>query len=457
MKKVWQKFKKTIKPPRKVASGEIVSASAVVIPREQHNISRRDISSAAIKVLNRLHQAGYGAFLVGGGVRDLLLGMHPKDFDVTTDATPEQIRKLFSNSMIIGRRFRLVHVRYGREIIEVATFRGAGGDRDDPADETQPGILLNDNVYGSMEEDAFRRDFTVNALFYNIADFSLVDYCHGMRDLQSKQICVMGDPERRYREDPVRMLRAVRLSAKLGFAIEPASARPIAEMADLLNHVSPARLFDEFVKMLMGGKSELTFNQLQRYDLFTHLFAQTWNSINGDRSVYTSALIKAALQETDKRVNADKSINPAFMLAVLLWEPMQERVRVHQDAGETLYSAMSIAQNEVVKEQMRQLAPPRRIVTAMREIWMLQYQFSQTRKHRIMRAFEHPRFRAAYDFLLLRVQAGEPLGELAEWWTQFQQADIATQESMIDKPRSTGRPRRRRRSGPRKPPKVHHD
>ena len=457
MKKVWQRFKKTINPPRKAASGEIVSANAVVIPRDQHNISRRDISSAAIKVLNRLHEAGYGAFLVGGGVRDLLLGMHPKDFDVTTDATPEQIRKLFSNSMIIGRRFRLVHVRYGREIIEVATFRGAGALIDDPADEAQPGILLNDNVYGSMEEDAFRRDFTVNALFYNIADYSLVDYCHGMRDLKSNQICVMGDPERRYREDPVRMLRAVRLSAKLGFTIEPASAQPIAEMAELLNHVSPARLFDEFVKMLMGGKSELTFSQLQRYDLFTHLFEQTWNSINGDRSVYTSALVKAALQETDKRVNADKSINPAFMLAVLLWEPMQERVRVHQDAGETLYSAMSIAQNEVVKEQMRQLAPPRRIVTAMREIWMLQYQFSQTRKHRIMRAFEHPRFRAAYDFLLLRVQAGEPLGELAEWWTQFQQADIPTQESMIDKPRSTGRPRRRRRSGPRKPPKVHHD
>lgn len=429
-----------------------MSANAVVIPRNQHSISRGDISPAALKVLNRLHQAGYAAFLVGGGVRDLLLGLHPKDFDVTTNATPEQIRKLFSNSMIIGRRFRLVHVRYGREVVEVATFRGAG-DGVEESDEELPGILLNDNVYGSMEEDAFRRDFTVNALFYNIADFSLIDYCHGMRDLQAKQICVMGDPERRYREDPVRMLRAVRLSAKLQFNIESESAKPIADLADLLTHVSPARLFDEFVKMLMGGSAETTFELLQRYDLFRHLFAQTWQSLNGEQANGAQTLIKAALRETDKRVNADKSINPAFMLAVLLWQPMQERVRVHQAAGDTLYAAMAKAQTDVLKEQARQLAPPRRIVTTLREIWMLQYQLAQTRKQRIMRAFEHPRFRAAYDFLLLRVQAGEPLAELADWWTQFQLADGSQQHAMLSKPQGEARPKRRRRPRMRKPPR----
>ncbi|MDQ2994681.1 MAG: polynucleotide adenylyltransferase PcnB, partial [Pseudomonadota bacterium] len=310
MKKVWRSIKKSMSSPSKGARTVPVSVNAVVIPRDAHPISRRDISPAAVKVLNRLDQAGYAAFLVGGGVRDLLLGMHPKDFDVTTDATPEQIRKLFSNSMIIGRRFRLVHVRYGREIVEVATFRGAGGDTDKPVHEkAKSGILLNDNVWGSMEEDAFRRDFTVNALFYNIADFSVVDYCHGMRDLEAKQICVIGDPVVRYREDPVRMLRAVRLSAKLGFTIEQASAKPIAEMANLLSHVSPARLFDEFVKMLVGGKAEATFASLQRYDLFGHLFSQAANIVQDERAGYASALIKAALRETDNRVNADKSIN----------------------------------------------------------------------------------------------------------------------------------------------------
>lgn len=484
MKKVWQNIKSHVSKPRRRPAVQI-SARAEIIPASVHGISPTDISSGSLKVLHRLNDAGYSAYLVGGGVRDLLLGRQPKDFDITTDASPEQIRRLFSNSRIIGRRFRLVHVRYGREIVEVATFRGPGESDSAPADfdedleraedfeptadddfgenfsgrrgsnarrSSRPaGVLASDNVYGTMEEDAARRDFTINALFYCVKDSTVIDYCQGMRDLHAKQIRVIGNPEQRYREDPVRMLRAIRFAAKLGFAIEPQSAAPINDLGHLLTHVPSARLYDELVKVIVSGHAFSAFEFLHYYGFFERVFAQTYASLIGPNSEAASSFIKVALRETDARIAQGKTINPAFMIAVLLWEPLQERREVYQNDGNSLYVAMQLAQNDVVRDQLRQLSAPRRTVTTMRDIWMLQYQLAQTRKMRILRAFEHPYFRAGYDFLVLRAKAGEPLGALADWWTRFQEVDVQTQEAMMDElQHAHGVPKKRRSSSRRR-------
>lgn len=485
MKKVWNKIKSHVRKPRRQKPSAGISAKAEITPASAHHVSSRDVSGAALKVLHRLNDAGYSAYLVGGGVRDLLLGKHPKDFDVTTDASPEEIRRLFSNSRIIGRRFRLVHVRYGREIVEVATFRGKGADAvaDVDLDEDlelvedlesnfdaaaeddftpdrdmererinrragrPAGVLASDNVYGTMEEDASRRDFTINALFYCVKDSSVIDYCEGMRDLEAKQIRVIGNPEKRYREDPVRMLRAIRFAAKLGFTIEKQSAAPIGDLANLLAHVPPARLYDELVKLIVCAHSLPAFDLLHFYGLFEFLFPQTYACLLGNQSEMTSRLIKLALKETDARIAAEKSINPAFMIAILLWQPLQDRLHFHESEGNNLYVSMQLAQNDVVREQLHVFAAPRRTMTSVREIWMLQYQLAQTRKHRILRAFEHPRFRAGYDFLLLRAKAGEPVQSLADWWTEFQKVDHDRQESLMNELQgSHGAPKKRRPS-----------
>lgn len=404
------------------------TVKANIIPREQHNISRENISKSALKVLYRLHDAGFGAYLVGGGVRDLLLGKHPKDFDVATDATPEQVRQLFRNSRIIGRRFRLVHVRYGREIIEVATFRGSA--LDDPNSvQSEHGMILRDNVYGSMSDDALRRDFTVNALYYNIADFSVVDYCNGMQDMIDHTIRIIGDPAERYREDPVRMLRALRLAAKLDFHINPQASKVIKDMAPLLHHVAPARRFDELVKIIMGGAVQQTFTLLHEYQVFEHLFPTT-NSIMWQEPMYQQ-FIDVALAETDQRIAEGKTINPAFLLAVLLWAPLQDKMRELQADGLNVFQALAAAESVVIKAQQQVMSLPRRLVLMIREIWMLQLHLPQTRRNRIMRTLHHARFRAAYDFLLLRNKAGESLQPLCDWWTEFQDASTADQRRMI--------------------------
>jgi poly(A) polymerase len=487
MKKFWNNLKSQMgQSGRKNPAGSL-SSKAEIIPASEHHISVKDISASALKVIRRLNDAGYAAYLVGGSVRDLLLGKHPKDFDVTTDASPEQIRRLFSNSRIIGRRFRLVHVRYGREIVEVATFRGQGmptdGDleedlhlveefatnedseqEEDWAEITQQkessrkapqtsrrpeGMLVSDNVYGTIEEDAARRDFTINALFYRLKDSSVIDYCQGMTDLASQQIRVIGNPEQRYREDPVRILRAIRFAAKLGFTIEKQSADPIIPLANLLSHVPPARLYDELVKLIVCGHSRAAFDQLQHYGILKYCFPQTHSVLLDDQAAVASAFINRALDETDARIAAEKTINPAFMIAILLWQPLQNRIQSHLKEGNNLYVAMQLAQNEVIRDQLHCIAAPRRTMTTVREIWILQYQLAQTRKYRILRAFEHPRFRAGYDFLLLRAQAGEPVDSLAQWWTHFQTADTQTQEQMIAERQNSGSksgPKRRRSS-----------
>ncbi len=369
-------------------------------------------------MLYRLKKSGYQAHLVGGGVRDLLLGREPKDFDVATDATPEQIKAAFGNARIIGRRFRLVHVRFGREVIEVATFRSMQFQQEKQSD---AGMILRDNEFGSIEEDAMRRDFTVNALYYNIADFSVVDYSNGMQDLESGLLRLLGDPETRYREDPVRMLRAARFAAKLGFNIEASTEEPITRLAHLLGDVPSARLYEEVLKLFVSGYAVSAFEKLRHYNLFAQLFPQTEEALAHEEHEFPLVLVRKGLENTDKRLAQDKPVTPAFLFAVLLWEPLRRIARDLEAEGLPFYQALQQAGNVVVEQQVRQVAIPRRFSTPMREIWTLQSRFLGTKGRRPHRLLVHPRFRAAYDFLLLRAESGEADPELAAWWTSFQE------------------------------------
>ena len=390
-----------------------------VIPREEHRISRKNISSGALRVLYRLNEAGYAAYLVGGAVRDLLLDGRPKDFDVATDATPEDVRRLFRNCRLIGRRFRLAHVVFGPEIIEVATFRGScddgSGDR-----HVVDGRIVRDNVYGSIEEDAIRRDFTVNALYYNIADFSVRDYVGGFEDLNARVLRLIGDPQQRYREDPVRMLRAVRLAAKLAFAIAPDAAAPFKELGSLLHESAPARLFDEALKMLLAGNGAKSFHALEQAGLLGDVFPLTERALAFRGGDDFRALIEAGLSGTDARIAAGKSVTPAFLFAILLWGAVRAQAEREIAKGVDATLAWQRVSYQVIAEQARHVAIPRRFGQVMQEIWTLQPRFEQRQKKRVFRLLAHPRFRAAYDFLLLRAAEGESLAALGQWWTQAQ-------------------------------------
>jgi poly(A) polymerase len=421
-----------------------------IVPRPEHNISRANISENALKVLYRLRQSGYHAYLVGGGVRDLLLGREPKDFDVATDAEPEDVRRVFRNCRLIGRRFRLAHVHFGREIIEVATFRGAGADLDEGvgARLVENGMIVRDNIYGTIEEDALRRDFTVNALYYNIADFSLVDYAGGLRDLRAGCLRLIGrDPERRYREDPVRMLRAVRFAAKLGFSVDPACERPLLELGYLLGDVPPARLFEEVLKLFQGGTGLAAFEKLRQYGLFAQLFPATDRCLEREEESFPITFVSRGLANTDRRVQEGKPITPAFLFAVLLWEPVRQRYQELLGPETDPVQAMLAASDEVSGRQRGTVTIPKRFGLPMKEIWALQPRLEQRDGKRPYRLLAHPRFRAAYDFLILRAEAGEAETELAAWWTQFQEADGQERVQMTQ---SGGRrrPRRRRRRAP---------
>lgn len=415
-----------------------------MIARDKHSISRANISRNALRVLTILKNAGYEAYLVGGGVRDLLLGREPKDFDVATNALPEEVKSVFRNCRLIGRRFRLAHVYFGREIIEVATFRSNRLPTEDEERQMENGMILRDNVYGTLEEDAQRRDFTINALYYDVGDFSVIDFANGMTDLSHGVIRLLGDAESRFREDPVRLLRAVRFAAKLGFIIDPDTESPMLQLAPLLGDVPAARLYEEVLKLFLGGSALESFEKLRHYGLFGQLFPATEEALSHEDHDFPITFVNRGLANTDARLQEDKSVTPAFLFAVLLWEPVRLGYEELLTQEMRPLEAVQKAADDVLREQIRSISIPKRFSYPMRDIWQLQPRFEQRQGKRPYRLLTHPRFRAAFDFLLLRAEAGEVEPEIAKWWTDFQQANAQQKQSMSEQGRR-GRGRRRKR------------
>lgn len=419
---------------------------ATRLTRSEHSISRDNISPNALKVLYRLNKAGYQAYLVGGCVRDLMLGLHPKDFDVTTNATPEQVKGLFRNCRLVGRRFRLAHVMFGREIIEVATFRGHHSDNDaQKGKQSEQGQLLRDNVFGTIEEDAQRRDFDVNAMYYNIADFSVEDFANGLNALEERCFNMIGDPDMRYREDPVRMLRAIRFSAKLRMSIGEATAAPIPALAPLLANIPPARLFEEVLKLFLNGRGLETFKLLRQYHLFEQLFPILTPHLKASDS-REMRFLEQVLTNTDKRINSEKTVNPAFIYAAMLWYPVEERAQKLQfEGGFNYHDAFNLAITDVLDRQLQRIMIPKRFTAIIREIWMLQLRLPKRFGKRAFQHLSNPRFRAAYDFMWLRGMAeGGELAELADWWTRFQNVSEADRLKMVKALQAQdGKPRKR--------------
>lgn len=413
----------------------------MVYQRSEHHISRSQLSANALKVLYRLKESDFQAYLVGGCVRDLLLGREPKDFDVVTDAHPEQIKKVFRNCRLIGRRFRLAHVYFGREIIEVATFRGSS-ENNNESRAHENGRLLRDNVYGTLEEDVWRRDFTVNALYYNIADFSVVDFVGGMDDHQRGMLKLIGDAEVRYQEDPVRMLRTVRFAVKLSFNLHPDSEHAMIKLAYLLNAIPAARLNDEMLKLFLSGYAIQTFEMLRHFNLFAVLFPETDNNLASEEQGFPKLFLAKALANTDARLATGKTVTPYFLMAVFLWDPVQSLAHKKIAQGINAVIAFQEAGNEVISRQVKCTAFPKRVGLSMREVWDLQLRLERTKGAKVQRLLEHPRFRAAYDFLLLRAKTGGAEPELAQWWTDFHQADNKTQVKMTQNVRKP-KPRKR--------------
>ena len=406
----------------------------------------------------RLIAADFHAYIVGGGVRDILLGNKPKDFDIATNATPEEIKKLFKNARIIGRRFKIVHIRFGREIIEVTTFRANHNPQNQIVDHvsfrqirgldsahSKSGMILRDNVYGDIDEDAMRRDFTINALYYTTQNFELLDFVEGLTDLNNKQIRIIGDPEDRYKEDPVRMLRAIRFAAKLNFEIEEKTKNPIKDLAHLLDSVSSARLFDETLKLLTGGFAQRTFNLLRKYQLGSYLLAPTIEALyQADTS--SANLVELALRDTDQRLAQGKSITPAFLFAALLWPVLKLKLAFSKNQNLHPQQAFQQAAQSTLMEQLDYTAIPKRFTVASREIWELQSRLQRRNKRSVESVFNHPRFRAAYDFLLLREEAGEELNGLGQWWTNFQNGDTKLRMELIAAVSKSKKRRRRRKN-----------
>ncbi|HUP92469.1 MAG TPA: polynucleotide adenylyltransferase PcnB [Solimonas sp.] len=417
------------------------------IPRTEHPISRSQISPGTLRTLYGLKDAGFEAFMVGGGVRDLLAGIEPKDFDVATSAHPEQIKPLFRSCRLVGRRFVICHVRWAEEIVEVTTFRGPITDTHE-RDET--GRILADNQYGTLVEDAFRRDFTINALYYDIRDYSIVDFAGGMEDLAAGVVRLIGEPEMRYREDPVRMLRAIRIANKLKFRIDHASAEPMQRLAPLLAEIPAARLFEEVLKVLQSREGLENFEGLRTHGLFAQLFPQVDVLLKYPRVL---DFVRRALKSTADRLRDELPVSPAFLYGALLWPPVAARVNeLISRQGENPGVAMVQAADEVIARAIMQVALPKRITLPMREIWAMQPRFADRKGGRAKRLLSHPRFRAAYDFLLLRVAVGEAPQELADWWTQAQEGmEPALPDSADDGAEPGGDapagPRKRRRRG----------
>ncbi|MFK7994052.1 MAG: polynucleotide adenylyltransferase PcnB [Granulosicoccus sp.] len=390
----------------------------VIVPAGEHGVTRKSIGRSALKVLDKLHEAGHSAYLVGGGVRDALVGLRPKDFDVATDASPETIRSLFRNSRIIGRRFRLVHVVYGREIIEVATFRAAHN-KGEGGEIGAAGRIVRDNVFGSIEEDAYRRDFSVNALYYNIADDSVVDYVGGLEDLDAGIFRLIGDPQTRCAEDPVRVLRAVRLAAKLDFEIDTKTLKAMETIAEELRSTPPARLFEEVLKLFQGGYALTSFQSIREHDLLRFLFPLLDKRLKASAPELES-MLNAALSNTDKRVAVGKPITPAYLLAFMLWPDVEEYALQDIRKGMPVNEALQAAADSVLSVQLRIISIPRRFSGPMKEIWQMQPRLEKLRGGRALKLIEDRRFRAAYDFLCLRATIDDRLQSSAAWWTTVQ-------------------------------------
>jgi poly(A) polymerase len=407
----------------------------------EHPVRREQVPRSARTVIDKLHEAGFRAFIVGGAVRDLMLGLTPKDFDVATDATPEQVKPLFRRAYIIGRRFRLVHVHVGPDVLEVSTFRAAQKG-DDATDEH--GRLLSDNVYGTQAEDAVRRDFTINALYFDPASEEVWDYVGGVVDIRARRLRLIGPPVTRFREDPVRMLRAVRLAAKGGLAIDPKTAAPIPKLASLLSNVPPARLFDEMQKLLLSGHAAETLASLRAHGL-SHGLLPLLDVIL--EQPLGNRFIEAALASTDARVREGKPVSPAFLFATLLWHEVLQQWNTAKSKGDRPIPALYDAMDRVLDAQAARISIPRRFEATIKEIWALQPRFEQRAGQRPYRLLEHERFRAAYDFLGLRAESGEASKELVEWWTRFQDATHAEREAMLRPEEARGKPRRSRGRG----------
>ena len=411
----------------------------VRVPQSRHGISRNSISSGALKVCDVLADHGHAAYVVGGAVRDLLLNIEPKDFDIATDARPEQIKPLFRRALLIGRRFRLVHVMLGPETLEVSTFRGADVKT---AEKNEHGRVLRDNVFGTVEEDARRRDFTVNALYFDCRTGEVIDYHGGLADLKKRALRIIGNPETRFREDPVRMLRAVRLGAKLGLTIESSTRSPIKRLAPLLEHVPPPRLFEEMLKLLLSGHANACLRQLRHEGLHKGLLPLLDVILDqplGER------FVTLALAQTDERVLADRPVSPAFLFAALLWHEVLAAWKAREKRGERRVPALEFAMDDVLDAQSGKLAITRRLTATMREVWAMQPRFEERSGQRPHRLLELPRFRMAYDFLALRAASGEVPAELEAWWRAFQSAGPETRAEMLLPDTGPRRKRRRRR------------
>ncbi len=410
-----------------------VSHDVVIFSRGEHGISRDNIDDHALKVLYRLHKSGYHACLVGGAVRDLLLGITPKDFDVATDATPEQVNKLFRNCRLIGRRFRLAHIHFGRQIIEVATYRAAH-ESSQSGHQDETGRIVRDNVFGGLAEDVWRRDFTANALYYDISDFSVIDFVGGFEDIKQKRLHLIGDVETRYREDPVRMLRALRFSAKLGFEIDETSKSPIYELGHLLKDIPAARLYEEVLKLFHSGHAVRGFELLLEFDLLQYLFPEADKSIKQDESVKKVLFI--AMKSTDDRIKNDMRVTPAFLLAALLWQPVNSRTKEIVDKGMPYSVAIQKVATKILSQQAASVSIPKRFTSTMRDIWGLQTRFHYRAGKRALSVLEHEKFRAGYDFLCIRAQAvedtaGESLQQDCKWWTEIQKQTAEQQKNTL--------------------------
>ncbi|XOV85946.1 MAG: polynucleotide adenylyltransferase PcnB [Pseudomonadota bacterium] len=403
------------------------------------------ISLGALKVIRRLTEAGYQAYVVGGCVRDILLGKSPKDFDVATDAHPDEVRDLFRNARLIGKRFRIVHIRYGPEIVEVATFRAPHNEVETEMNFSEGGMILSDNIYGTFDEDVHRRDFTMNALYYQPETDTLVDAVDGLTDIENQRIRLIGEPEDRFREDPVRMLRAIRFKAKLGFAIDPLVEASMRRLGFLLQDIPPARLFEEVLKLFMNGHGEASFEELLNYELYGWLFPSSRRALEDTGA---QALVQLALRSTDQRIQEGKPVTPAFVLAALLWHPYQQRLNKLLAEGMTSIAAGHEAGAQVIAEQQLCTSIPKRFSGPMRDIWSLQFRLPMQQAKKAETTMRHKRFRAAYDFLLLREESGEIAPGLGEWWTAYQQESDPEARAQMAAGSGGRRRRRRRRKSP---------